>query len=1698
MLQQMSSPQSAQLGEVATLVRPLEGRLCGDASSEASSDAAEDFELPQCKIKRNYNCTKCTFYTQNPRAYLVHTRDVHFERLKIYDCPYCIYASRHQQKLTRHVKMVHESPSVKETGTLLPPTLQTSEPIEKMEELLEEVEECDDMQIDVEDYNEEALERNFETEAASANDAAPDQPTDRSNFFPCSKCNYVTHIRSRYTKHVKYHSMPMIKCTMCDFRTPYKWNLDRHMKNHGGNGSFHCTMCNFTADIRQSLTVHEMNHHSPPVGQTGSNRRRNRVGASDLPAGVDTADASALILKEEEGSGDSRSSHSASEMGLQYMDKEVISCNSDSNEASTSETPKNENMQLSKEPEVEVALTSDEAKHQKQSRKAPRPIPQLIPLNASTPNQTKPLPGEPPAKKFKESSKIQTADMQKIDTLPIDITLTPVNNLAAKDTSIRKKNESFFDRLKERLLTETGEEGTLVCKNCRFESKCLSEHSVHEKNCTAQSNRIPANALHSSLGSTRCQHCRHRCKSSADLYLHMQTCRKKDGAFENTLEGHNNDSTGTVLSNQEKDAEPHPMENVVFVWNDISHNSNKFETPLDISINDDSTLPEQIRGFELDIVDDNETMNLSPSQAVGKKVFKCPHCLFWAATASRFHVHIVGHLNKKPFECSLCKYKSNWRWDITKHIKLKSARDPEHADAKVLMTDETGRRNYSKYNKFLAMPVMNENGENEFHYVDQNAAADTALEEESYNDVNESANVSMEMQPLNLHTHSIDDKFDMDSRLQDGKKPKKTMWKCKKCNYKDSSKEALIEHVREHSKPEDSEDVKSGNNANKKPENMPDPADLAYRCGHCNQLSNWKHVIQRHCRLKHDGIIKVITTVKPKLENMPTTSTGEFGGDVCTKCPFKTNDKNILAAHLLQHQPSAQSIFKCYFCPFFVKDEHELIQHLVLHGISDPEEYISKAMGCKSPLPEHGANPLNPCATKRHRCTECPYETNSKSQYMYHEQFHRLPADTPYKCQECNYSVSKRHLLHQHMRVHGILPKKSEMEAEMEAMSSNSNQADDKSEYFNNIDEIPFVWVSAKNEFHKMYKCRYCSYVNSQKCKIPSHEKIHCVVFENSDITIYKCLECKYTCDNKAGLAEHSKAHAEIYGRIYCPVDMDVPDEEQIAKLRKVIDTEKRNVLEELPRGEEHIGEKETKTLYFCQKCPARFFADSELKVHDKFHDLTFSNKCKSCAFSVPQDDDLNSHIFVHTDEYNTKTKMLKFIHKTHWAFKEPKLQLVHCPLTSEITWIVANPGKNFDINENNNKKSTETKHTPKQYLCKECPAKFFKNSALTYHMGLHGGDGDHKCKKCSYAVKNIGNLAKHELLHENENKLSTCDYDSGDDMDFKNIPLSGTDLFQRKTEAQKRVLTDKDKLVKPNDHFPPVLQADPQFGYLMHGNPEFIYPTYLKNGRQKEKRYKCHKCPSAFEKREQYKIHLSLHGSKQRYKCELCDYSVKYYANYVQHMRKHQMNDEAQAERKKGINGLEGPESENIDVKPDDGGDNIKLAIKTMPKRPVKSDFQQFSISDQQTLRLLQRRRSLNISGKDANTADPSPTKDRRQHMCLLCPYINQRQDALSNHYRRHDETDSLSSGNHKCNYCDLVVIQSHFLRDHVKTHFNYQKHHNPECFVANENISFTITKLDENDFSSDLKLDTLNKNKLSNKKKIFVKIKTGELFVD
>lgn len=402
-----------------------------------------------------------------------------------------------------------------------------------------------------------------------------------------------------------------------------------------------------------------------------------------------------------------------------------------------------------------------------------------------------------------------------------------------KSTDVfKQKNASFFDNFRKRLELGTGGSSNLNCKNCGHVSKCLTEHAKHQQSCRKESSRTLNVVPMQKTSSSRCQFCRQRCKSSTDLYNHLQVCVEAIKAhnlpFKEELDSENEGELKIDEDHiiEDTNNKPHPMENKVFVWNDIM-------VPMDIEVDDshyeytderiddnvsldlsvrtqspmdsensykgqDQSTPNSVHNSPLPATTSDKipTHGNDISVAQHKRVFKCPHCTFWASTASRFHVHIVGHLNKKPFECSLCSYRSNWRWDITKHIKLKSVRDPAHESAKVLMTDETGRRNYTKYNKYLTeIPVSSEQS------MDTSGGCGTRPKNHDRN--NSPSTSKSDLPRLNRIPNSADfspllktsqtrpppplkmvDLGALSERKRSSTDGKRTLFKCKKCNFK--------------------------------------------------------------------------------------------------------------------------------------------------------------------------------------------------------------------------------------------------------------------------------------------------------------------------------------------------------------------------------------------------------------------------------------------------------------------------------------------------------------------------------------------------------------------------------------------------------------------------------------------------------------------------------------------------------------------------------------------------------------------------------------------------------------------------------------------------------------------------------------------------------------------------------------------------
>lgn len=600
------------------------------------------------------------------------------------------------------------------------------------------------------------------------------------------------------------------------------------------------------------------------------------------------------------------------------------------------------------------------------------------------------------------------------------------------------------------------------------------------------------------------------------------------------------------------------------------------------------------------------------------------------------------------------------------------------------------------------------------------------------------------------------------------------------------------------------------------------------------------------------------------------------------------------------------------------------------------------------------------------------------------------------------------------MRVHGIsLPQQKPISPQTNTEDAEGEVPDTPADISgrdtSKCKEIPLVWVSRQGTITKMHKCRFCPHVNVRKSNIQEHEKMHStrspkLLPDGSSappLQQHYCPDCNYICNNAGVLSSHAKVHQGMFGTVCALYDASRSDDEQMKEVlvilssskyapKQVVVTSDNETIETTPdisalldqssaQGETENEDNSTpchnteekvrqepltqdikedkKFLHFCSECPARFLYEKELMIHSKFHSLQLTHKCWSCSYTARQEQHLLAHYKVHTDEYQDRTKVLLTIYSESSKYPRNKTVVVlDNPGTPGYVWVVVNDSPKyvsvsnppFSLNCNinntivNNNKMNHNKRPPrvitKQFSCTKCPAQFFKSVALQYHLTLHGGNGPHKCRSCDYAVKTYGNLIKHEQVHDTLAPRVKCKLVK---------PLRREEPNPMKAFA------------KPEYH---MKNIDPEFGFLMLGNPNFNYPTYIKNGKVKTKRYKCHKCPSAFEKREQYKVHLSLHGAQQKYKCDKCDYSVKYYANYIQHIRKHE-------------------KSESFDDIVVSSG-----KVVSSPSKDVKL--------------LVNKESAAKINIVQDN--DMARLKEEF-HLCKFCPYASTNPSALKNHIQRH-----------------------------------------------------------------------------------------------
>lgn len=982
----------------------------------------------------------------------------------------------------------------------------------------------------------------------------------------------------------------------------------------------------------------------------------------------------------------------------------------------------------------------------------------------------------------------------------------------------------------------------------------------------------------------------------------------------------------------------------------------------------------------------------TPGSPIIRKKYQCPYCSYATTTASRFHMHIVVHLNQKPYMCTECGYRSNWQWDITKHAKMKAPRDPRHNNASVVVVNDTGSKNYEKYEKYAVYETINPKKQRLVPPILGVASSKTPFATTTAVTSSQESAPVLQRQPV---APPIRPALAVKPRP-----PKRVTYKCKYCEFRHTMRRTIVRHMSVHS------------------------SNKPYWCGVCGQSSNCRNIILRHCQVRH-GVPGPImqremdsNSTNPSMAGPPGVD-GELGFEIeeggpeeigkreasslamsqtlssptkdllskeggdgsgplndvddedekkrhkCPICPYRCRKLFDLRIHSYMHKPHEGALFKCLFCPFYVSLKRSWLQHMKLH-VEQPQDYVKQHLdegaeggssenrkedenqggaterqtggdAATSPTSKlNDASKLRAPRPKRYVCEHCPYRTSSHTTFLYHRQFHRPGRSGAFKCNMCSYSVSKLHLLGQHIRMHEMVQNsdsfadddglKTEQQQQQqrslpapEPLLSPNNLAAATTPSEGELASPPAgttqrVWVHRDGIFLKMFKCRHCPHVSKKKSVILGHEKLHFKRKPTAGKTTFNCQYCNYACKNAGILTSHLKVHRQqdpmqVYinesdfasetNRTTHPVAAVVAavasannngNNSKLALVREqlrlkgpVVTPEAKDV-ENSEKWYKRESSFPHKQYFSCGLCPAKFMKPHQVVLHRTFHSANLPWRCEYCTYSARHRPHLHNHLRAHTADY--QNEFVKDCRECVPPTKKIKGE-------ANGTTKAVGGGGGFDNNNNAGCSFAVPSVSPLQPNApspKVVPvAKVTGASSAPTAMAAAVASPQvrletkkHSCPLCPASFIKYSTLVYHLHLHESNSKYKCphCTYSVANVGNLVRHSKVHNNPEVSKAgcdgEASSRALTSL-----------PDAEGDAvQVGTTTNVRGKSPMAAALS----------CPKCPAAFDKQSRFDLHMSLHGSKQRFQCDRCDYAVQYAANLVRHRRMHAAAEEEKA----------------------------------------------------------------------------------------------------------------------------------------------------------------------------------------------------------
>ena len=397
----------------------------------------------------------------------------------------------------------------------------------------------------------------------------------------------------------------------------------------------------------------------------------------------------------------------------------------------------------------------------------------------------------------------------------------------------------------------------------------------------------------------------------------------------------------------------------------------------------------------------------------------------------------------RPFKCSECGRRSNWRWDLNKHIRA------SHPNAHLIqLSEEVARATFSEVLKRDTKEWRSP--EQEQQHDEPTWKYKPFMCDSCGHRSNWKCDVTKHIKALHPAAHVI---------MMNEEHAKDTL-----AAYDEKHAKLLkLEGTREKMMIEDAGARRASDRAS---HTVDAHKTKKFKCSACPYRSNFRSDVGRHIRHKHDkNACKIV--VMPELEAAATLT--EYMDTWARKkfvpSPSKRRHSGLLASppgeketigsstiSSSNNKPSGRRLWKCSSCSYKDLSKDAIVQHWQQQhqsekdtepavaetecvGMSDEESAAIKEMGSSiiggielpsieniqdqtfSLIRNQSLN-SNPSPAKQLLCSKCPYQTNTAELLNIHTSYHTPQAGNKYKCRHCPYYVCAPRLLNQHVLLH--------------------------------------------------------------------------------------------------------------------------------------------------------------------------------------------------------------------------------------------------------------------------------------------------------------------------------------------------------------------------------------------------------------------------------------------------------------------------------------------------------------------------------------------------------------------------------------------------------------------------------------------------------------------------------------------------------